>query len=131
MDISCKVIDNIESCQDDQKLIIYDFSGSQIYWQSVVEATVKEIPYFVFVFDFSNKSSLDFIRSCLSKLKGNRSVKIEKALILGNKCDLVNRAVHKEDVERLAKETGIPVREVSIKDFEGVNSSFGEFLKIR
>ena len=118
----------MENLQDEEKLIIYDFSGRQIYWQNILEPMAKEISNFIFVFDFANKNSFESLKQIISKIKLNRMIKLGKVVVLGNKSDLTNRAINKSDLDLFAKETGYSVEEVSIKDYEKVCSVFLEFL---
>ena len=60
VEVYAKMFDNIETMKEDQKMIIYDFSGRSIYCEYVMEPMIPEINNFVFVFDFCNKSSLDY-----------------------------------------------------------------------
>ena len=129
VDIFAKIVDNVESLQDEQRLAIYDFSGRQVYWQHVFEPLAKEITNYILVFDFANKSSLESLKQTISKLKSNRTIKLGNVVVVGNKSDLTNRAVNKAEVDSFVKETGYAVREVSIKDYEKVCSVFLDFLK--
>ena len=109
-------------------MIIYDFSGRHIYWDNIVEPTIRDINNFIFVFDFGNKSSLENLRLMIAKIKSNRSIRISNAIILGNKSDINKTEVSKDDLANLTKETGFQVHNVSIKEFEKVSALFKEFL---
>ena len=110
-------------------MVVYDFSGKLIYWDQIVETMVPEISNFVFVFDYCNKNSLDCLRGMIAKIRSNRSVRIGKAVVLGNKSDITKSQVTQNDVTQFSIETGLEVKSVSVKETERVLSIFKDFLK--
>jgi hypothetical protein len=116
---------------EDTRVILADFSGKPIYWDHVVEPLAKELTLAVFVFDFTNRATFEWVRATASKMRSGRVAKFGRTLLLGNKTDVLNKVVTVEEAQLLAKEIGGSFHAVSIKDPEAVLRAFDELLEVQ
>lgn len=75
------------------------------------------------MYDVSDRSSFNSIRNWISQIQQHADVHVNKILI-GNKCDMQDRAITREEGEKLAAEYGIPFFETSAKNNANVDQGF-------
>ncbi|XP_018044903.1 PREDICTED: ras-related protein Rab-37 [Atta colombica] len=105
------------------KLQIWDTAGQERF-RSVTHAYYRDAHALLLLYDVTNKTSYDNIRAWLSEIRehANEDVVI---MLLGNKSDCgTERAVKREDGERLAQEYKVPFMETSAKTGLNVELAF-------
>ena len=98
-------------------LKIWDTAGSEKY-RSMAKNYLRDSDGIVFVFDLSNKTSFDDLDSWVDEIKDivdDKAVRI----LAGNKCDLSDIKVTREEINKYAEEKNMRYLEVSAK--EGIN----------
>ena len=106
---------------------IWDTAGQERF-RSIALQSLRTSKGIAVVFDVTSKISFDKINYWLDEIK-NVSVNIP-IVLFGNKCDLENRQVSKEEAENYAKEKNILYFETSAKNNIGVKEGF-EALAIK
>jgi len=112
------------SCQ------IWDTAGQE-KMKSIASAYYKNANGSILVFDISNKSSFNRLSYWLSELRDNLNDQEVCIVLLGNKCDLVDkREVAMEEAKAFAEQNGFYYLEVSAKsnDNDCVNLAFDQLL---
>ncbi|XP_012274939.1 ras-related protein Rab-37 isoform X2 [Orussus abietinus] len=105
------------------KLQIWDTAGQERF-RSVTHAYYRGAHALLLLYDVTNKTSFDNIRAWLGEIReyAHEDVVI---ILLGNKCDCGSeRAVKREDGERLAREYSVPFMETSAKTGLNVELAF-------
>ncbi|KAG7202086.1 hypothetical protein KM043_004758 [Ampulex compressa] len=105
------------------KLQIWDTAGQERF-RSVTHAYYRDAHALLLLYDVTNKTSYDNIRAWLSEIRehANEDVVI---VLLGNKFDCgAERAVKREEGERLAQEYRVPFMETSAKTGLNVELAF-------
>lgn len=87
----------------------------------------RKADYVCFVYAINNKASFDNINKWLTNLKNANSNARLKMALIGNKCDLQEREVPKEEGEKKAAELGMTFFETSAKDNSGIKECY-EFV---
>ncbi len=98
-------------------LKIWDTAGSEKY-RSMAKNYLRDSDGIVFVFDLSNKTSFDNLDLWVDEIKDivdDKAVRI----LAGNKCDLSDIKVTREEINKYAEEKNMRYLEVSAK--EGIN----------
>ena len=103
------------------KLIIWDTSGQERF-HSISMSTIKNTQGIILVFDVTDRKSFDDLNNWLQSIN-NETNKVS-IILFGNKCDLSNRLVSKEEAENLAKKNNIPYIETSAKLKTNINEGF-------
>ena len=111
----------------DQKKIhlkISDTAGQERY-RSLTRGFFKNGQGILIVYAINNKESFNGLNYWIDSIKNNTSLdnKNVPAIILGNKIDLQNREVSKEDAENFAKINNYDYYEVSAKTGDGIDES--------
>ena len=106
---------------------IWDTAGQERF-RSIALQSLRTSKGIAVVFNVADKTSFDKINYWLEQIK-NVSVNIP-IVLFGNKCDLENRQVTKEEAENYAKEKNILYFETSAKNNIGVKEGF-EALAIK
>ena len=96
------------------RLQIWDTSGQEKF-MSLTKNYFRGCNLALFVFDVTNKASFDDIQMWLNSFKDVNGEKSKRVLI-GNKIDLKNRVVEKEEAENFAKENDLQYFEISVKE---------------
>ena len=109
------------------RLQIWDTSGQEKF-MSLTKNYFRGCNLALFVFDVTNKTSFDDISMWLNSFKDVNGEKSKRVLI-GNKIDLENRVVDKEEAENFAKENDLQYFEISVK--ENIDNQINDmFVKI-
>ncbi|XP_078081381.1 ras-related protein Rab-37 isoform X2 [Mustelus asterias] len=105
------------------KLQIWDTAGQERF-RSVTHAYYRDAQALLLLYDITNKSSFDNIRAWLTEVHeyAQQDVVI---MLLGNKADITSeRAIKREEGEKLAREYGVPFIETSAKTGINVELAF-------
>ena len=103
------------------KLQMWDTAGQEKY-KGLIPSYVRNSSIVFLIYDVSVKSSFDNIPNWITFI---RSIENNTLIVLcGNKIDLENREVKKEEGEALAQKEGIAFFEVSAKTGDGIKNMF-------
>ena len=106
------------------KLQMWDTSGQENF-KNLIPFYVRNSSIVFLIYDVSKKSSFDNIPNWITFIK---SIKDNTLILCGNKIDLENREVKKEEGEALAQKEGIAFFEVSAKTGESIKDMFYSFV---
>ena len=102
------------------KLQMWDTAGQEKY-KGLIPSYVRNSSIVFLVYDISVKTSFDNIPKWITFI---RTIENTTLVLCGNKLDLSNREVKKEEGEELAKKEGIAFFEVSAKTNENIKNMF-------
>ena len=102
------------------KLQIWDTAGQEKY-KGLIPSYVRNSSIVFVVYDVSVKTSFDNIPKWINFIK---TIENTTLILCGNKIDLSNREVKKEEGEALAQKEGIEFFEVSAKTDENIKNMF-------
>ncbi len=104
------------------KLSIWDLAGEQRF--NFVQASYfKGLKGSFVVFDVTNKRSFKMVPNWLNSIKEN-STEDPIIFLVGNKIDLEDRVISREEAEAFAKEHNLEYYETSAKEGIGINEIF-------
>ncbi|XP_044754845.1 ras-related protein Rab-37-like isoform X2 [Coccinella septempunctata] len=105
------------------KLQIWDTAGQERF-RSITHAYYRDAHALLLLYDVTNKTSFDNIRAWLGEIKEYAQEDVV-IMLLGNKADCgTQRAVRREDGERLAREYNVSFMETSAKSGQNVDLAF-------
>ncbi|CAH1993206.1 unnamed protein product [Acanthoscelides obtectus] len=105
------------------KLQIWDTAGQERF-RSVTHAYYRDAHALLLLYDVTNKTSYDNIRAWLGEIKEYAQDDVV-IMLLGNKADCGSeRAVRREEGERLAREYNVAFMETSAKSGQNVELAF-------
>jgi Ras-related protein Rab-6A len=102
------------------KLQMWDTAGQEKY-KGLIPSYVRNSSIVFLIYDVSVKTSFDNIPTWINFI---RSIENNTLVLCGNKIDLEEREVKKEDGEALAQKEGISFFEVSAKTGDGIKNMF-------
>ena len=102
------------------KLQMWDTAGQEKY-KGLIPSYVRNSSIVFLIYDVSTKTSFDNIPNWISFI---RNIETTTLVLCGNKIDVSEREVKKEDGEALAQKEGIAFFETSAKTGEGIKSMF-------
>ena len=106
---------------------IYDTAGQERY-ADTSSRVIKIADGFILVFGFDNEKTFDRIKVWLNDIKDTVNV-VEKVLFLvGNKIDIQERKINKEEAEKFAEENNMKYFETSAKTGDGIKETFNEIF---
>jgi len=111
---------NIKFRDQNIKLQIWDTAGQEKY-KGLIPSYVRNSSIVFLVYDVSVKTSFDNIPKWINFIK---TIENTTLVLCGNKIDLENREVKKEEGEALAQKEGISFFEVSAKTEENIKNMF-------
>ena len=111
---------NIKYNGQNVKLQIWDTAGQEKY-KGLIPSYVRNASIVFVVYDISSKNSFDNIPKWINFIK---SIESTTLVLCGNKIDLENREVKKEEGEELAKKEDMKFFEVSAKTEENIKNMF-------
>jgi small GTP-binding protein len=103
------------------KLIIWDTAGQERF-HSIAISSVKNSQGIILVFDITNRKSFEDLNMWIDDI--NNATDKASIILFGNKCDLQNRKISKEEAEKFAKKNNIPYIETSAKLKLNINEAF-------
>jgi small GTP-binding protein len=104
------------------QLHIFDSAGQEKY-KSISKQYYHRSEGIMLVFDLTSKSSFDSILNWIEDIE-NGAEKGIPIVLVGNKSDLVDREVSKEEAEELASKKGMEYFETSALDGSGIDNAF-------
>ena len=111
---------NIKFRGQNIKLQMWDTAGQEKY-KGLIPSYVRNSSIVFLVYDVSAKTSFDNIPSWITFI---RTIENTTLVLCGNKIDLDNREVKKEEGEALAQKEGLAFFEVSAKTGDGIKNMF-------
>ena len=112
------------------RIKIWDTAGQERY-KSLTQGYFRNAEGIMIVYDVSNLVSFENLKYWIQSIKTH--INIDKgevpAIIIGNKIDIFEREVKKEDAEKFAKDEGFQYFETSAKNGKGVNESIKYLVK--
>ena len=108
------------------KLVIWDTAGQERF-HSISLSTVKNSQGVILVYDVTNRQSFDDLNVWLDGIK--QSTDKVSIILFGNKCEMDNRQVTKEEAQKFAKENKIPYIETSAKNNINITEGFTQVAK--
>ena len=112
------------------RIKIWDTAGQERY-KSLTQGYFRNAEGIMIVYDVSNLVSFENLKYWIQSIKTH--IDIDKgevpAIIIGNKIDIFEREVKKEDAEAFAKEQGFKYFETSAKNGKGVNECIKYLVK--
>ncbi|XP_043958510.1 ras-related protein Rab-37-like [Gambusia affinis] len=110
------------------QLQIWDTAGQERF-RSVTHAYYRDAHALLLLYDITNKSSFDNIRAWLTEIHEYAHTDVV-IMLLGNKADMSGeRAIRREEGERLAREYSVPFMETSAKTGVNVELAFTAVAK--
>ncbi|KAJ1067822.1 hypothetical protein K5549_016476, partial [Capra hircus] len=111
------------------KLQIWDTAGQERF-RSVTHAYYRDAHALLLLYDVTNKASFDSIQAWLTEIQEHAQDDVV-LMLLGNKVGTLasQRAVKREDAEKLAKDYGLPFMETSAKTGLNVDLAFTAIAK--
>jgi len=106
----------------DVKLQIWDTAGQERF-HSLTTSFFKRAEGFALVFDLNKRDTFDSIARWMKDVQAQAKPDSDIVLV-GNKCDVIERVVTKEEAEELAVQYGIPYFETSAKENINVEDMF-------
>ena len=113
---------------EEYKFKIFDTAGQERY-RSITNTTIQLADGFLMVFAVDNKKSFERINDWIKFIDEHVDLKEKVLYLVGNKIDIKEREVEKEEGEEFAKKMGIKYRETSAKTGEGTEEVFQEIYK--
>ena len=110
------------------KLQLWDSAGEEKY-RTITKSYYKGAQGIILTYDISKKESLNHIESWMKLINDNANDNVCKILI-GNKIDVLNREVPKEEGEKIANNLGIKYFETSAKENINVEEAFNYLVKM-
>ena len=106
---------------EQMELIIFDTAGKEKY-HSICLNTLRSAQGVVVVFDLGDRKSFENVKDWLGKIKDY----CDKVLIVlfGNKCDIDEREVKTEEIQKFVKENNLTYYETSPKIKKGYSEGF-------
>ena len=103
------------------KIIIWDTAGQERF-HSIALKACRKAQGIIVVFDVTNRGSFQNVVNWLNEIKENFNS--PSIILFGNKCDLPERQVTKEEAEAFAKQNNLPYLETSAKNKININEGF-------
>ena len=117
-------IQNLKKNNLNITLKIYDTAGQERY-RSIVQNYYKGADGIILMYDITNKNSFESIEQWINNIKESSNYENIGLVVVGNKCDLENkRVVKEEEKELLEKKIGMKIIEASAKLDINVKESF-------
>jgi Ras-related protein Rab-2A len=113
-----------ETSHNNEKIIlqIWDTAGQEAF-KSITRSYYRGAVCALVVFNVTDKPSFENVQDWIYGVRDN-SASITKIILIGNKCDLPDRQVSKQEAEEFAKQHKIVYIETSAKTSENVQEAF-------
>ena len=108
---------------EEMKLVIWDTAGQERF-QSIALSSIKNSQGIIVVFDVTSKKSFNNVLRWLEQI--NEKTNNVVIVLFGNKCDMEERKVSREDAEKLAKEHNLSYFETSAKTKMNIYEGFSK-----
>ena len=110
------------------KFKIFDTAGQERY-KSISKSSIKLADGIYLVYAVDNRDTFSKINEWIESIKEEVNVSQKAIILVGNKVDVPERAVPKQEGEEFAKNHNFKYFETSAKTGEGVKESFNELYK--
>jgi Ras-related protein Rab-18 len=110
------------------KLAIWDTAGQERF-RTLISAYYRDALGAILVYDVTNKKTFENLETWLKELELHGTKSNIAKIIVGNKTDMPNREVSREDGIRFAKKHRTLFLETSAKTNENVRTAFEEVVK--
>ena len=108
---------------EEMKLVIWDTAGQERF-QSIALSSIKNSQGIIVVFDVTSKKSFNNVLRWLEQI--NEKTNSVIIVLFGNKCDIEEREVGKEEAEKFALEHNLTYFETSAKSKININEGFSK-----
>ena len=108
------------------KLVIWDTAGQERF-HSISLSTVKNSQGVILVYDVTNRQSFIDLNIWLDEIK--QATDKVSVILFGNKCEMEERQISKEEAKKFAKEHKLPYIETSAKLNLNINEGFMQVAK--
>ena len=105
------------------KFKIFDTAGQERY-KSISKSTISLADGFLLVFAVDDKKTFDILGEWIKSIKENCDISKKVLILVGNKIDIENREVTKEEALSFAKDNNIKYFETSAKSGVGIKEIF-------
>ena len=112
----------------DIKLKIWDTAGQERY-HNITSQIYKGADGIILVFDVNEEISFTKIKDWIEQIKSNVSQEEISLILLGNKCDIEERAISKEQGQEMANSLNLKYYETSALNGTGINEAFEGLTK--
>ena len=109
------------------KIQLWDICGSECF-RSVIPNFYRNASGAVVAYDISDKWSFDQVKTWIEDVKAYSNTEIN-IVIVGTKCDRLDRKVTEEEGKKLADELGVRYFETSAKTGYNVNEAYNFLIK--
>ena len=109
------------------KIQLWDICGSECF-RSVIPNFYRNASGAVVAYDISDKWSFDQVKTWIEDVKAYSNTEIN-IVIVGTKCDILDREVTEEEGKKLADELGVKYFETSAKTGYNVNEAYNFLIK--
>jgi Ras-related protein Rab-1A len=105
------------------KLQIWDTAGQERF-RSITKSYYAGSHGVAIVFDVTSRETFEKVEFWVKELENSASGPIPCRILIGNKCDIVDRKVQTQEAEELAQRLEIPYLETSAKEATNVGKMF-------
>ena len=110
-------------CGKDIKLKIWDTAGQERY-HNITSQIFKGADGIILVYDVNDEISFSKIKDWIEQIMSNISQEEISLVLLGNKCDIEERAITKERGQEMADSLKVNYYETSALNGTGINEAF-------
>ena len=107
------------------KVVIWDTAGQERF-HSIAVSQLKSSQGLILVYDVAKRETFNDLQRWLKDISDNTNK--ASIILFGNKCDMPNREVSKEEAEEFAKQTKIPYIETSAKLGTNIDEGFSHVI---
>ena len=109
------------------KIQLWDICGSERF-KTVIPSYYRNADGAIAAYDISYKRSFDRVKFWVNEVKKHPEIKTN-VVIVGTKCDILDREVTEEEGKKLADELGVKYFETSAKTGYNVNEAYNFLIK--
>ena len=109
------------------KMQLWDICGSERF-KTVIPSYYRNADGAIVAYDISDKWSFDRVKFWINEVKAHSNMKTN-IVIVGTKCDILDREVTEEEGKKLADELGVKYFETSAKTGYNVNEAYNFLIK--
>ena len=110
------------------KLKIWDTAGQERF-RNITTQYYKGADGIVLIYDVTDDASYEKIRDWMEQILSNTKREDIGLVLLGNKCDMEQRAVTEEQGNKMAEELKVSYFETSALTGQGINEAFNELTR--
>ena len=118
----------LKVCGKDIKLKIWDTAGQERY-HNITSQIFKGADGIILAYDVTDETSFVKIKDWIEQIKSNIGEDEISMVLLGNKCDIEERAITKERGQEMADSLKVNYYETSALNGTGINEAFEGLTK--